>query len=364
MTTIKGYTLVEPPLQGGMAVVYKGKNGNFTRAFKIVRPDKAANAPRLSQQFLKEIQLQSQLDHRNIVKILEAYAHTDEKGNTFTVLEMEWLNGMDLERYVEQRAEFGMKSENIKKIALQVIDGLEYAHLQNILHLDVKPSNLFRTIDESIKIIDFGIARVVGENASMMEGVEKLTLTTESGESTFRGTLAYASPEQQVGGKLGFYSDIYSFGKTLHFLATASTDPSVEVKTEWLAKIIDKCTLPNPKHRYQNFKEVREAFIHPDGEIKKCPNCDSQIATTAKFCEFCGSNVTVNEQKEKCSNCGTERENNAIFCSNCGNNFEKAKEVEKKWKCNHCFERWTDPEIDSKTSRCCFCGSRSIVLDL
>ncbi len=76
MTTIKGYTLVEPPLQGGMAVVYKGKNGNFTRAFKIVRPDKAANAPRLSQQFLKEIQLQSQLDHRNIVKILEAYAHT------------------------------------------------------------------------------------------------------------------------------------------------------------------------------------------------------------------------------------------------------------------------------------------------
>ena len=216
---INGYTLQEPPFKGGMALVYKGVNANgFERAFKFVRPDKAENSPRLCQQFIKEIQLQSKLNHPNIIRILDAFSHTDDTGKAFTVLEMEWLNGLDLERYVKQKAKNGMNDETVKKVLLQTLDGLEYAHQHNVLHLDIKPSNLFRTFDGYVKIIDFGIARVVGDNAQIIDGAEKLTLVTETGESTFKGTMAYASPEQQVGGKLGFYSDIYSLGKTLHFL--------------------------------------------------------------------------------------------------------------------------------------------------
>ena len=86
---IKGYTLIEPPFKGGMALVYKGVNDNgFERAFKFVRPDKAENSPRLCQQFIKEIQLQTQLNHPNIVRILDAFSHTDTTGKAFTVLEM------------------------------------------------------------------------------------------------------------------------------------------------------------------------------------------------------------------------------------------------------------------------------------
>ena len=249
---INGYTLIEPPFKGGMAFVYKGVKGSFARAFKFVRPDKAANAPRLVQQFLQEIKLQTSLDHPNIVKILDAYPHQDANGMSFTVLEMEWLNGLDLQHYVEQKAKYGFTEESVINIALQVLDGLQYAHAHNILHLDIKPSNLFLTTDNYVKIIDFGIAKVVGENAAIVEGVEKLTLMTETGESTFKGTLAYASPEQQVGGKLGFYSDIYSFGRVLHFLCTGSTDPSFDVKSKKIAEII---IINTPKPVYEKLNK-------------------------------------------------------------------------------------------------------------
>ena len=249
---INGYILQEPPFKGGMALVYKGVNANgFERAFKFVRPDKAENSPRLCQQFIKEIQLQSKLNHPNIIRILDAFSHTDDTGKAFTVLEMEWLNGLDLERYVKQKAKKGMGDDAVKKVLLQTLDGLEYAHKHNVLHLDIKPSNLFRTFDGYVKIIDFGIARVVGDNAQIIDGAEKLTLVTETGESTFKGTMAFASPEQQVGGKLGFYSDIYSLGKTLHFLCTGNTDPSVEINSPLFASIVDKCTIDNPKKRFQ-----------------------------------------------------------------------------------------------------------------
>ena len=286
---INGYTLIEPPFKGGMALVYKGEKGSFARAFKFVRPDKAANAPKLVQQFLKEIKLQTSLDHPNVIKILDAYPHQDEREMSFTVLEMEWLNGLDLQRYIEQKAKTGLNESVVEKIALQVLDGLQYAHQHNILHLDIKPSNLFMTMDGHIKIIDFGIARVIGENAAIVDGVEKLTLMTETGESTFRGTIAYASPEQQVGGKLGFYSDIYSFGRVLHFLCTGSTDPSYDVKSNKMAGIIAKCTMQNPKQRYQTCEEVKQAFAEPDKpKLKKCENCGYVGAYDDDYCIKCG----------------------------------------------------------------------------
>lgn len=324
---INGYTLIEPPYKGGMALVYKGQKGGFSRAFKFVRPDKAANNTTLVQQFLKEIQLQTILDHPNIVKILDAYPHQQPNGNSFTVLEMEWLNGLDLQSYIEQNAKSGLDEATIKKIAIQVLDGLQYAHDHNILHLDIKPSNLFRTTDGYIKIIDFGIARVVGENAAIVDGAEKLTLTTETGESSYKGTLAYASPEQQVGAKVGYTSDIYSFGKVLHFLSTGSTDPSCEVKSPQLAAIITKCTMQNPKHRYQTCKEIKEVLEESDKpKLIKCinPKCGKMIPPSVKYCPECGTVQIVKTEdnpKEKCPKCGNLRKDKDRFCDKCGHKF-------------------------------------------
>lgn len=362
---INGYTLIEPPYKGGMALVYKGQKGGFSRAFKFVRPDKAVNTPKLVQQFLKEIRLQTTLDHPNIIKILDAYPHQQANGTSFTVLEMEWLNGLDLQRYIEQKAKTGLGETSIKKIANQVLDGLQYAHNHNILHLDIKPSNLFRTFDGYIKIIDFGIARVVGENATIVDGAEKLTLTTETGESTFKGTLAYASPEQQVGAKLGYTSDIYSFGKVLHFLSTGSTDPSCEVKSPKLAEIITKCTMQNPKHRYQSCKEIKEAFEEFDKlKLKRCinPCCGKMILPSVKFCPECGclQNATRNEQnknKEVCANCGTLRKGKNRFCDQCGYDFEKQVSTKiKSFRCSKC-NNYTKAYSDGKVFFCNHCGA-------
>jgi len=347
-----------------MALVYKGQKGAFSRAFKMVRPDKSVNNPRLCQRFLKEIQLQAKLEHPNIVKILDAYPFTDPKGITVTVLEMEWLNGMDLQRFVEEKSPSGLDVETVRKIAIQVIGGLEYAHNHSILHLDIKPSNLFRTLDGFIKIIDFGIARVVGENAEIVEGASKLTVVTETGESTFKGTLAYASPEQQVGGKLSFASDIYSFGKTLHFLCTGTTDPSAEVRDSMLAGIITKCTIQNPKHRYQSFEEVRNAFSGNLGTAK-CDSCGSEVAKSAKFCPNCGNPMqqppNSASQNTKCPKCGKLRSGNDRFCDNCGWNYNNPNPTQQPkritgFSCAKCHKT-TKAYSDGKVNFCNYCGA-------
>lgn len=364
MAIINGYTLIEPPYQGGMALVYKGQKGSFARAFKMVRPDKAANNPRLCQRFLKEIQLQTKLEHPNIIKILDAYPYTDNNGITVTVLEMEWLNGMDLQRFIENRARTGLDTKTIHTIAARIIDGLEYAHSKQILHLDIKPSNIFRTVDGYIKIIDFGIARVVGENAEIVEGASKLTVTGETGESTFKGTLAYASPEQQVGGRLSFASDIYSFGKTLHFLATGTTEPSAEIRDQLLQRVVEKCTTQNPKHRYQTFNEVRIALSNPVEEIR-CKNCGASISKNAKFCPECGTPTTAPKQpqSETCPVCKKARNGNDRFCDNCGWDFAKSSDPVPNpskrivgFKCSRCHNT-TKAYSDGKVNFCNHCGA-------
>ena len=248
---------------------------------------------------------------------------------------MEWLNGLDLERYVKQKAKNGMNDETVKKVLLQTLDGLEYAHQHNVLHLDIKPSNLFRTFDGYVKIIDFGIARVVGDNAQIIDGAEKLTLVTETGESTFKGTMAYASPEQQVGGKLGFYSDIYSLGKTLHFLCTGTTDPSVEIASPLFASIVERCTIDNPKKRFQSCAELRDALTASYRPVQKhCIHCGKLISNNVEFCSFCGG-------------------------------FQKEKKVEKPkikmWKCKKCGKVIREEFADNLTRFCSYCGSQDIV---
>ncbi len=361
MQVINGYTLIEPPHQGGMALVYKGEKGSFSRAFKMVRPDKAANNPRLCQRFIKEIQVQSKLEHPNIIKILDAYPFTDSTGRTVTVLEMEWLNGMDLQRYIEKKAPNGLDAETIKKIALQTISGLEYAHTKNILHLDIKPSNLFRTVDGFIKIIDFGIASVVGENAQIVEGAAKVTLVTETGESSFKGTLAYASPEQQVGGRLSFASDIYSFGKAIHFLATGTTDPSAEIKDSLISTIVVKCTAQNPKQRYQTFNEVRQAFSGSSERVK-CPTCGNMVSKSAKFCSECGHLMSTPPHEERCPKCGKPRHGQDRFCDACGHDYNSPinhTNTSQKligYECSICH-KMTKAYSDGRVNFCNYCGA-------
>ena len=359
---INGYRIVEKA-QGGMAVVYKGMNSSgFCRAFKVVRPDKAVNNPALCQRFLKGIQILKSLDHPNIIKALNAFTYVDdETGETYTVLEMDWLDGMDLEKFVKEKTPNGILPDSVKKICYQVIEGLQYAHDKHILHLDIKPNNLFRTKDGYIKIIDFGIAKIIGENADIVEGAEMYTTKTETGESTSKGTLAYASPEQQEGGKLTVASDIYSFGKTLHFLLTGTDDPSVEVTVEPFAAIIDKCTEQNPNKRFAGFNQLKLALEGIGNKKERVcinPACHQKIAENVRYCPYCGKEqIAISEVTKKCPKCGRESPLGNSSCY-CGYIFTSS--VSKRWKCKSCYRSLPSEFNDNKNNYCCYCGSKEI----
>nr|WP_320039487.1 serine/threonine-protein kinase [uncultured Bacteroides sp.] len=301
---------------GGMANVYKGMDKvGFKKAFKAVRPDKAADNPEICRYFLEEIKIMQGLNHPNIVKIDRVIIYQDQ-----TLLEMECLNGLDFKEYIKHKASKGITDKNeLKKIALRVLRALAYAHSCNYLHNDIKPSNIFRTLDGYIKLLDFGIAKVVGAHAEIIKGAEQVTLTTQTGDTSFKGSLAYASPEQQAGKELGITSDIFSFGKTLHFIATGSEDMDDDVSDELFAEVVRKCTQQKRSDRFQTCKEVIDYINNPQVHtFKTCPNCDFKVNAETKFCPNCGTAIEVPRETKKCIKCNSDIELEIKNCPNCG----------------------------------------------
>ena len=158
---------------------------------------------------------------------------------------------------------------------------------------------------------------------------------------------------------------------------TGTTDPSVEIGDAHIAGIIDKCTANNPKHRYQSFAEVREAF--KNHEEKKCPNCGELVNKSAKFCPNCGKHIDQTQPKAKpeiCPRCKNPRNANDRFCDNCGWDFSKQgsgiadivdslsnKNSQNKkqreligYRCSHCYQT-TKAYSDGKVFFCNYCGA-------
>ncbi|MDR0982999.1 MAG: protein kinase [Culturomica sp.] len=335
---INGYKITEKIGEGGMATVYKGVHINstqFAKAFKVVRPDRAENNPALYTRFLREIELLNRLDgHQNIVRAENVHHH-----NNTTVLEMEYLDGLDLQQFIEKKAPNGLSDvSQLKKIAKQILEGLSVAHANGILHLDIKPSNIFRTRYGHLKLLDFGIATVVGEKAENIQGARLVTMKTETGESTFKGTAAFASPEQQAGTTLGVTSDIFSFGKTLHFITTGTNDPSAECTVAPFDAIINKCTQDKPRLRFQNCQEILDWIENPPAKTTnildwmenpgpakttKCSGCGKKIDGSVKFCPHCGTKQESSPKPElKCPHCGTVSKTPGTFCGNCGKSLQ------------------------------------------
>ncbi len=348
--TITGY------LEGGMGVVYRGEKQGFKRAFKTIKVDQKTShseIAKLSQRFLSGIGILQRLSHPNIVTALDVYPYIDDTtGIKSTVLEMEWLEGCDLERYVTKSYPNGMEPEWVKNIALKAVDALEYAHKNNVLHLDIKPSNIFYTTERYVKIIDFGISKVIGENAEVIDGAEKVsTRNTQTGGSTFRGTIAYASPEQWGGEPVDKRSDIYSFGKTLFFLLTGSTNITAKkiADPQW-SRIVKKCTELHKDDRYQSFAELRDAIQNNESATVKCEKCGKLISKTSKFCPECGNpNTPQKPTTKRCSKCGKEVPVGTKFCDGCGTPIRVKK-------CSSCGYVFDEKYSGSETRYCCKCG--------
>jgi len=194
------YEIVQILGAGGMGQVYKVRNviSNRIEAMKVLLPNLGAD-PGLAERFLREIQVQATLDHPNIARL-----HTAQMAGDQLVMILEYVEGSTIEKLLESGT-LGVR-ETIGYIR-QVLDALAYAHERGVVHRDIKPANIMRTHQGSVKLMDFGIAR--------MQQDRRLTQTGST-----VGSLFYMSPEQIKGAQPDPRSDLYSLGVTMYEMVT------------------------------------------------------------------------------------------------------------------------------------------------
>lgn len=195
------YELLEKIGDGGMAVVYKGRDRLLNRyiAVKILRPEFTKDAT-FVENFKRESQAAAGLSHPNIVGVYDV----GREGNINYIV-MELIEGRTLNEVIEQEAP--MDYRKVIDISKQVASALRIAHKNKIIHRDVKPHNIMITEDGVVKLADFGIARAVND----------ATLSTGS---KIVGSVHYFSPEQARGNYVDERSDIYSLGIVMYEMLT------------------------------------------------------------------------------------------------------------------------------------------------
>jgi serine/threonine-protein kinase len=185
---------------GGMAVVYKAKDHRLNRfvAVKILKDD-YLNDAEFRRRFHGESQAVAMLSHPNIVSVYDV-----SKNDGLEYIVMELIDGITLKQYMDQRAPLSWRET--LHFAMQIAKALEHAHSRGIIHRDIKPHNVMILKDGSVKVADFGIARIAAAQN---------TLTKEA-----LGSVHYISPEQARGARVDNRSDIYSLGVVMYEMLT------------------------------------------------------------------------------------------------------------------------------------------------
>ena len=281
---IDHYRITEKIGQGGMGEVYKAIDVNLDRVVAVkVLTRELSNDPSLIQRFQSEAKTQAQLNHPNVTTLYNFFRHRDQ-----FLMVMEFVEGMNLEQMVRQRGP--VPFQEAVPFFQQALFGLSQAHRMGIIHRDIKPSNIIVNRQGIVKVMDFGIARVLGQSRLTRTGLQV-------------GTLYYMSPEQIQGKESDFRSDIYALGITLFELLTGSvpfrgstdfeimqahvkTPPPVPSKTHvQLPKAFDRVVLKalekDPKNRFQTVEEFSQALGAAFQESMK--SAPAQIKPTVIF---------------------------------------------------------------------------------
>jgi hypothetical protein len=191
--------------RGGMGSVYRARDMRLDRdvAIKVVRAE-LLNDPDARRRFRREAQLVARLQHPSIVSIFDYGTFPD--GAAYLVMEL--VRGDDLRRILTRDGPF--PPARAAQVLSQICAAIDAAHREGILHRDLKPENIFLTAGETeVKVLDFGVAKLVGEDRRLDDGAPGATMTVDG---TIVGTPAYMAPEQLRGEPLDARSDVFSLG--------------------------------------------------------------------------------------------------------------------------------------------------------
>jgi len=196
---VKRYKIIKEVGRGGMGVVYQANDNNLNRVIALkLLPKNISENPTMIKRFAAEARSAAQLMHTNIVTL---YDFQQVSGRSF--LTMEFVEGSTLKKLITTHGKLPIV--NALKIVYQCCQGLDYAHKKGIIHRDIKPANIMVNTQSVVKIMDFGLAKIIGEET-----------LTEAG--SISGTVMYMSPEQLRGDPLDSRTDLYSLGLVLYEL--------------------------------------------------------------------------------------------------------------------------------------------------
>ena len=262
--TLSHYRILERIGAGGMGVVYRARDQRLERdvALKVL-PAGALADEAARKRFRKEALALSRLNHPNIATV---HDFGTEEGTDFLVEEL--IEGLSLDVIVRGRP---LSLKEIINLGSQLCEGLAEAHDRGVIHRDLKPGNVRVTPDARLKILDFGLAKVV-QRADPLDATASLTET-----QTISGTVPYMAPEQLLNKNLGAYTDIWAAGCVLYEMATgrrpflgsgpaltdailhhppASSSVLDNKIAPGLQAIILKCLEKDPSLRYQSAREI------------------------------------------------------------------------------------------------------------
>ncbi|MGW4035947.1 tetratricopeptide repeat protein [Streptomyces sp. NPDC004778] len=230
------YRLLELIGRGGMGEVWRALDESLGRqvAVKCLKPlaphhDQAFTRV-LRERFRREARVAASLQHRGVTVV---HDFGEYEGVLYLVMEL--LDGQNLSQLLEENQQHPLPVEHVVDIAEQVADALGYTHRQGIVHRDLKPANIMRLTDGTVKICDFGIARL-GHDIGMSS---RLTTT-----GLAMGTPHYMSPEQISGKEVDHRSDLYSLGCVLYEIATGV--PPFDQEDAWAVLVGHRDTPPEP----------------------------------------------------------------------------------------------------------------------
>jgi len=264
------YVILAPLGAGGMGEVYRARDERLGRevAIKVLREGVASKPQRL-QRFEREARAASFLNHPNLITIYDVGS-----AGEMSFIAMELVRGTPLREILTRTALPGRK---LLQLGAQIAEGLARAHEAGIVHRDLKPENLMVTEDGLVKILDFGLAKLIEPDSSKEATLARRTAETTTG-GVVMGTVGYMSPEQAVGEPVDFRSDQFSLGAILYEMATgrraflresspetlaaiirdepepiAEVSPSVPAPVRW---VIERCLAKEPRDRYASTADL------------------------------------------------------------------------------------------------------------